>query len=77
MARQSVVKPSAPNDPTLVNVRVLPKGAGRVCTGEPDAVFNDETEEWASPTHPRGATFQIGRTIAEELEERGFVEIQP
>ena len=69
-------KPSTPNDSSLVTVRVLPKGDAKVCTGASDAVFNEETQEWGVPTYGRGETFQIGRTTALALEDRGFVEIQ-
>lgn len=73
MARKPILLASA----EIVTVRVLPKGDGKVCTGAVDAVFDDETQVWAAPTYARGDTFEVGRDIATELEDRGFVEIQP
>lgn len=63
-------------DSSTVTARVLPNGAGKVCTGEETAVYDEASQTWSVPTYGRGDTFQIARTIAEELEQRGLVEIQ-
>lgn len=57
-------KPMVKKSNNEVSVRVTKKGDGQVSTGgAPGEVYE------------RGATFDIDRTIAEELEDRGFVEI--
>lgn len=57
-------KPMVKKSNNEVSVRVTKKGDGQVSTGgAPGEVYE------------RGATFEIDRTIAEELEDRGFVEI--
>lgn len=48
-----------------VTVRVTKKGDQQVHTGR-----------GVDDRHPKGATFEIDRKIAEDLEERGFVEIE-
>lgn len=52
-----------------VNVRVLKKGRGQISTGKHDPVTGDELYDF-------GDIFTVAKNIADELEERGFVEIQ-
>jgi len=58
-----------------VSVRVLPQGAGRVYTGERNDAAADAVDR--VPTYGRGDVFSVERAIAEALEARGLVEIQP
>lgn len=53
-----------------VTVRVLKKGHGKVHTG------NHHGETGRPGTYRRGAEFTVARGIADELEDRGYVEIQ-
>jgi hypothetical protein len=53
-------------------VRVLPQGDGRIFTGAVAA-----NTEAVSRTYRRGEIFDIDAAIAEALERRGLVEIQP
>lgn len=57
-------KPMVKKSHNEVSVRVTKKGDGQVSTGGAPG-----------ETYERGATFDIDRKIAEELEDRGFVEI--
>ena len=54
-----------------VVVRVLPKGHDKVFTGATDPVTNQPTK------HPKGELIVVQHDIAKELEERGFIEIEP
>jgi hypothetical protein len=56
-----------PQDP-LVGVRVLKKGDGKISTGRHDPRGGDELYE-------RDETFTVASSIALELEELGYVEI--
>jgi hypothetical protein len=56
-------------DPTPVTCRVLPKGDGRVSRGEHIPAVGEDHYE-------RGERFSLAKSIALELEERGFVEIE-
>jgi hypothetical protein len=58
-----------------VRVRVLPQGDGRIQTGETDDTAAEPGLRF--PTYARGEIFAVGREIAEALEARGLVEIQP
>jgi hypothetical protein len=63
---QTATKPS-PVQGGEAKVRVLPKGAGMLFTGElEDGVFT---------THPKGAVLTVAPAQARELEDRGLVEI--
>lgn len=53
----------------VVAVRVTKKGDGKISTGKHVAMLGDELYE-------AGEEFSISRSIALELEDRGFVEIQ-
>jgi hypothetical protein len=56
-------------------VRVLPQGAGRIFTGATDDAAAEPEARF--PTYARGDMFTAERAIAEVLEARGLVEIQP
>jgi len=58
----------AAKDDPLVNVRVLKKGDGKVSTGNHSSRGGEELYEFKDE-------FQVLKSIADELEERGFVEI--
>lgn len=66
----AAVQPVDPRKLEPVTVRVLKKGHGKVHTG------HHHPETGRSGRYPKGAVFQLPRGNAEELEERGFVEIQ-
>lgn len=55
-------------DVEIVWVRVLPQGDGKISTGVHD-------EKGGDVLYERGETFSVIRTVAEELEKRGLVEI--
>jgi hypothetical protein len=55
--------------PSVVTVRVLPKGDGQISNGEHDPRGGDVVYE-------RGDIFDVREDIALELEDRGFAEIQ-
>lgn len=62
--------PAPATDPNLVSYRVLPKGDGQIHTGEHDSVEN------VFKTFPKGHQVDnVQRSIAQELEDRGLVEI--
>lgn len=52
-----------------VKVRVLPKGDGKVSTGEYDQQTN------SFPYHKRGDTLVLHESIARTQEDNGYVEI--
>jgi hypothetical protein len=58
-----------------VSVRVLPRGDGRIFTG--DNASGVPAGETLFPTYGRGEVFAVDPAIATELERRGLVEIQP
>lgn len=58
-----------------VSVRVLPQGDGRIYTGEADDTAPEANLRF--PTYGRGEVFATSPDIAQALEERGLVEIQP
>lgn len=53
----------------MVEVRVLPKGDGQVYTGDVDEITN------AATTYRRGDKFWVFRSIAQDQEDAGRVEI--
>lgn len=61
--------PAAAEPVVIVTCRVLPKGDGLVSTG---TFVHGEGDLF----YERGETFDVALPIAQELEERGFVEIQ-
>lgn len=60
---------AALEDAGKVTVRVTKKGDGKLSKGIHVPGVGDLT-------HPAGAELRMGKAVAEELEERGFVEIQ-
>lgn len=65
--------PKAANDeaekPNVVKVRILPRGDGKVYTGDYDQITN------SFPKHKKGDVIDLHPAIAEEQEEAGHVEI--
>lgn len=68
-ARQAAKQAEALKAPEIVTCRVLKNGDGKVSTGQHVAGIGEVHYE-------KGETFQTIREIADELETRGFVEIQ-
>lgn len=58
----------AVKDDPIVNVRVLKKGDGKVSTGNHSNRGGEELYEYKDE-------FPIAKSIADQLEDRGFVEI--
>lgn len=81
MARDPADTPALPDTPApaapvakagdeKVNVRITKAGDGKVSTGEYDAENNCDAY------YKKGAVVTLARSIATDLEDRGFVEIQ-
>lgn len=68
-ARQAARIEGEPETIEIVEVRVLPKGDGKVSMGIHVAGIGEAHYE-------RGERFNIAKPIAEALEERGYVEIE-
>lgn len=58
----------AERDDPIVNVRVLKKGDGKISTGNHSSRGGEELYEFKDE-------FQIVKSIADQLEERGYIEI--
>ena len=55
--------------PKVLKCRVLPKGAGKLYTGEHDPQTN------TFPTYEKGDVIELHPSIAQEQEDNGYVEI--
>jgi hypothetical protein len=68
-ARQAAQTLAAPETIPTVTCRVLPLGDGRISMGEHVRGIGDAYYE-------KGETFSVEKPIADQLEARGFIEIQ-